>query len=369
MIIDIEIKENSMRILYVVDSTRFGGVEKFIINLAEEVQRTNRKDIFVTRESKLSEKLIRIGVDVRIINFEDIFRKIVELTKILREDIDLIVAHRWNAIITSIIANRHTKIPVISVVHSLYQPGTRWEQETTQGVYDIPQLIQNSCVKIIAVSKAVANALIEAGIDRKKITIIYNGTKETGYKKKKRINAFFTIGFVGSISHEKGPDLFFNVIRNLPPLLYNNIRIVFVGSGPMQEEIEKKIKNLKVEYKFYGFLENPYEIMSQFDIMMVTSRQEGFPMAVLEAMSMEIPILAFAIPSLCEVLDDDITGKLIFDSEIEDVGEKIEDLYQHPSKLEKMGKQARKKWEEKYQWEICMKKHMETYELIYKTLS
>lgn len=62
MIIDIEIKENSMRILYVVDSTRFGGVEKFIINLAEEVQRTNRKDIFVTRESKLSEKLIRIGV-------------------------------------------------------------------------------------------------------------------------------------------------------------------------------------------------------------------------------------------------------------------------------------------------------------------
>lgn len=137
----------------------------------------------------------------------------------------------------------------------------------------------------------------------------------------------------------------------------------------MQEEIEKKIKNLKVEYKFYGFLENPYEIMSQFDIMMVTSRQEGFPMAVLEAMSMEIPILAFAIPSLCEVLDDDITGKLIFDSEIEDVGEKIEDLYQHPSKLEKMGKQARKKWEEKYQWEICMKKHMETYELIYKTLS
>ena len=85
-----------------------------------------------------------------------------------------------------------------------------------------------------------------------------------------------------------------------------------VGTGELDEKIRNQIEEMKLQQniELYGFVENPYKILKNSSIMLMTSRWEGLPMCALEAMALGVPIVSTPTDGLKEVVQEGITGYL-----------------------------------------------------------
>jgi glycosyltransferase involved in cell wall biosynthesis len=96
----------------------------------------------------------------------------------------------------------------------------------------------------------------------------------------------------GRLEHQKGIDLLLKTMLNLKSSKYH---LHIVGDGSMREDLEKYVNKheLKANVTFYGFRKNIYDYMKSADALILSSRYEGFPNVVLEAIACGCPVLAF----------------------------------------------------------------------------
>ena len=107
---------------------------------------------------------------------------------------------------------------------------------------------------------------------------------------------------VGSLTHQKGIDLSLNLLRNLK---FENWTCNIVGDGPEKQKLKKLTKkfNLEDKVQYKGYIENINDIYSNGDILLITSRWEGFGLVAVEALLAGLVILWSKVPGLNEVLD------------------------------------------------------------------
>lgn len=111
-----------------------------------------------------------------------------------------------------------------------------------------------------------------------------------------------TIAFVGRMSPEKGPDHFCAIARNHPGATH-----LAFGDGPMRLELQSQAG---ASVRFVGAVTNMAETWSQIGLLVISSRAEGLPLAALEAMANGVPVAAFALGGLPDLIDDEATGYL-----------------------------------------------------------
>ncbi|MGR5285351.1 glycosyltransferase family 4 protein [Vibrio maritimus] len=109
-----------------------------------------------------------------------------------------------------------------------------------------------------------------------------------------------SVAFVGRLSEEKGPDTFIEMATHFPGQDFH-----IYGSGPM-ETLLKEIAPPNVQ--FHGHQSNMNEVWQSVDLLLITSRYEGLPMAALEAMSRGIPVISFELGELPSVIDTGSNG-------------------------------------------------------------
>ena len=110
-----------------------------------------------------------------------------------------------------------------------------------------------------------------------------------------------TIGFVGRMSFEKGPDLFCQLAALLP-----GRQLIAFGDGPMLADLRGH-----PGVQFRGARAGMEGAWQEIGLLAVTSRAEGLPLAVLEAMAYGVPVAAFAVGALPEVIEDGVNGFLV----------------------------------------------------------
>ena len=96
---------------------------------------------------------------------------------------------------------------------------------------------------------------------------------------------------VGSLSYQKGFDLLLSAFARLSD---TSLHLVILGEGPLRSELEKQIRVLGIEERVHlpGFVKDPVNIIAQADLFVLSSRWEGFPNVLLEALSTGVPIVA-----------------------------------------------------------------------------
>jgi glycosyltransferase involved in cell wall biosynthesis len=183
--------------------------------------------------------------------------------------------------------------------------------------------------KIIAVSKAVADFLVKKKITRpEKLMVIYNGTDiklKTKNEKRKTTtkNSEVIIGFVGSLTKRKGVEY---LIRAIPLIILNLkskiLNLVIVGEGEEKEKLQKLTKKLKLEkfVEFWGLLDDTSTIYPVLDVYVQPSLDEAFGIAVLEAMSFGVPVVASQVGGLSELLNHKPHKSLKLPYEVTDCG-------------------------------------------------
>ncbi|MDO5980478.1 glycosyltransferase [Flavivirga spongiicola] len=103
-------------------------------------------------------------------------------------------------------------------------------------------------------------------------------------------NTKFNLVTIGRLDVGKNHSL---LIDAMSKLNNPNLRLYILGAGNMKEELELKIKKLKLEQQviLVGFDPNPYKYLKKADLFVFGSNHEGFPNVLLEAMSCGLPIL------------------------------------------------------------------------------
>lgn len=127
----------------------------------------------------------------------------------------------------------------------------------------------------------------------------------------------YDIVYVGRLTHPKNPQRLIKVLAGVAKR-YPTVKSAIVGAGDLEFETRQAIAEYHAE-KFIdmlGYISNPYKVMHQARILIMTSRWEGLPMCALEAMALGVPIVSTPTDGLKEIVEDGKTGYLSDDNEI-----------------------------------------------------
>lgn len=121
--------------------------------------------------------------------------------------------------------------------------------------------------------------------------------------------AALTVGYVGRLDPEKGPDVLIDawghVRRRLP-----GARLLVVGAGGLQAQLRRASRGWP-EVVWFGYRDRTAPIIAALDLLVVPSRRESFGMAAAEAMAAGVPVIASRVGGLPEVLTDGVHGRLV----------------------------------------------------------
>ena len=207
--------------------------------------------------------------------------------------------------------------------------------------------------------------------------IIYGGVKKKkGFEKEDNVESFqqkFEIKHDENVLLWLGPLALKKKVNGIKILLEalksalgkepkTKIRLLTVGNGVYRKELEDFAKSLGLSkiVTFTGNIENPAAALSAADIYTHISLSEGLPMALLEAMIMEKPIIATRAGGIPETIINGKNGILV-DATPEAVADAILSLLKDPKRRKKLGKNAKKTAEEKFTWEKTAKQFIMLY--------
>ncbi len=147
------------------------------------------------------------------------------------------------------------------------------------------------------------------------------------------------IGYVGRLSHEKGPDLFIEIARRLFGR-DRNIRFLLAGDGPAKKIIHKMAAEVGIEMT--GYVDPVIPLMNRIDVLVIPSRVDGTPAAALEAQALGIPIVAANVGGLADIVIHGRTGFLCEAENIKDFCDRITELARNVDLRKRFGAEARK---------------------------
>ena len=152
------------------------------------------------------------------------------------------------------------------------------------------------------------------------------------------------IGSIGVIEKDKGHRYLVEAIARLKAEGITNVICVICGTGPQEADLKELVraKGLDREVLFLGFRDDIPKVLKVLDILALMSLTiESFSMAAVEAMAMEVPVIATNIGGIPEVIDDGKTGIIIPPGNVDALCEAIKFLIQNHGIRLQMGKNGR----------------------------
>jgi glycosyltransferase involved in cell wall biosynthesis len=301
-------------------------------------------------KSLYSKKFDCFGFQVYLIPRNSFLRRILLISRIVKaENPDLIFSAA--AGIEPMFLKITTGIPVVDSIHGI--PGMPDDLALLKDKINGFNLlfkfkIRNLADRVIAVSKAVKDGLIKAGIREGKIKIIYNGVdfkyiqdrfneeiEEASIPAKSKI-----ILSVGRLSSEKGHHFLieaFNIIRYKTDAL-----IIIIGWGPEEKSLKDLVKTYSLNDRilFLGFKENPFKYMKKSSFLVLPSVSDALPSVLMEAAVCGLPVLATESGGAKEIINVIGHGLLVPRKNIQRLADSMLEMLDNPELLSRFSNNA-----------------------------
>lgn len=146
------------------------------------------------------------------------------------------------------------------------------------------------------------------------------------------------VGSVGRLDAMKAHDLLLRAIASV-----EGVKVVILGEGAQRQALLQLASDLGVSDRVTlpGWIENPRAHLSEFDVMALPSRSEGFPLTVVEAMLAARPIVATRVGSVAEAVIDGETGLLVEKDNVAGLAAALRRLRDDPALRIRAGERGR----------------------------
>ncbi len=181
----------------------------------------------------------------------------------------------------------------------------------------------------------------------KNIQVIYNGVRDVyGTYGGVPIPKKFTFCVVSRLVTDKGVGETIKAFTALHQE-FPASQLVFVGSGPEEEKFKRQAKNIP-SIVFEGYRSDPLPFLASSHVVLQPTYHEGFSVALVEASMMKKPIIATKVGGNVEIIQDHNTGLLIQAKNPDSLHQAMRLLMQDAPLREKLAKNARQQYEEKF---------------------
>jgi len=149
-------------------------------------------------------------------------------------------------------------------------------------------------------------------------------------------------GIVAALRPEKNHELFLcaadRIREELP-----DARFLIVGDGPQRESLEALTEKLSLGrcVRFLGTRSDVCDVISLFDVSVISSHKEASPVSILEAMAAEKPVVATRVGSIGTTLIDGKTGYLATPGDAGEIADRVTELLKDPDRAAAMGRAGR----------------------------
>jgi glycosyltransferase involved in cell wall biosynthesis len=315
--------QRKLNILQFICPTGFYGAERWILALARNLPEEKiRCDLAVTLEdnSKNLELVNKYKQDYGE-TFEipmkhrfdlSVIKKLVALIR--ERQIDIIHTHGYKSDILGVIAARKAGIKCIVTPHgfeNVKDPKLRlfiWLGCKAMTYAD----------RVVPLSPQLLDDSKRMGVKDHKLLYIQNGVDLSEVEEQRqRHNPLISqdgekrIGFIGQMISRKNISDILDIFESLYQR-HQNIRLIFVGDGDQRQKLENYARKLSSYSKieFLGFRDDRLELLQSFDLFVMTSTLEGIPRCLMEACAMGIPVAAYNIPGIDQLITHEKTGLL-----------------------------------------------------------
>ncbi len=317
------------KVTFFIPSLRGGGAERVIITLANQfINHGCVVDLIAS--NAIGEYRSELSKNVNLIDLK-CSRVIFSLAK-LRNYInnvqpDILLSTVAHANIIAILANliaRKKCVVIIREANTLSIELSRINTFSGRIILKLTKALYPKANKIIAPSIGVAEDIFRnTNIKKELIHVIYNPINfETLHSKASeeinhpwfQSNSYDVILSVGRLTEQKDFKTLIRAFSILKNSTSPSAKLMILGEGKLREELETQICALKLENEvcLKGFVENPYPYMKHCACFVLSSKWEGSPNVLIQALSLGAPIVSTNCPNgPKEILDNGKWGKLV----------------------------------------------------------
>jgi glycosyltransferase involved in cell wall biosynthesis len=254
----------------------------------------------------------------------------------LARDADLIYVNGPRLLPAAALVSRG-RIPILFHAHSHIEQGLA--RRLASGS------IRRPGATVIACSQSVLDNFREC---TRAAAVIPNGVAEMPFRERNRISR---IGVIGRISPEKGQAEFVRAAAALqtefPCARFVVCGTPLFGDSAYDESVRALARGLPVD--FLGWRDDIAMVLSELDLLVVPSKQEGMGRVIIEAFSAGVPVVAFAVGGIPEVIREEETGFLVRERTSEALARRIgEIMSSDPGSIRRIVLNARRAWEHDY---------------------
>ena len=368
------------RVLNLISDTNIGGAGRVILNYLRYADRSQFETLAaVPRGSLLKAPLEEAGARVYEVDAmadRSYDRGDVAVLKALIDRVGPDLVHTHGAL-SGRIAARRLGVPVVYSRHSAfpvpaklrYPPG-RWVNQWVN---------QHYADRIIAVSPAARQNLVDGGVNPDKITVVMNGTapvprtdpeeREALRKELDLPREAVVFGILARLEDYKGHLYLIRAARILKDRGVSGFRVLIAGTGSYEEQVARAVRELEVGdvVKLLGFRSDVGALLNLLDVQLNASYgTEATSMALLEGMSLGLPTIASDYGGNPWVVKDGETGLIFPSRDDAALADAMEHLIQNPEERAAMGRRALELYEHEFTGEIFARRVEDVYRQVLK---
>ncbi|OLF54337.1 glycosyltransferase family 4 protein [Pseudomonas chlororaphis] len=327
-------------IAHVIHSGGFYGAERMLLDHCRVIPGQHRV-LFLDAPPALLERFTEAGVECHNLS------GLRALQAHLRQQPVLLNAHNFKAQVLALLCAWRLGLPLVWTQHGFTPRSAKQKFYTWLSL----RLCRRATIRRVAcVAQSIAQLHRQAGVAPDKLQVIPNGLPEPCIPNENlRDPDAPLVGFVGRLSQEKGPDLFLDALiplcRQRPTL-----KVVLLGDGPLSEALRQRIQEAGLELQILmpGYQSNMGKWMHRLSVLVLSSRTEGTPMILLEAMQAGTPIAAFAVGGIPDVIEHSSSGLLARPLDSVELAGHITELLDDPDLGERLGLAAQQRQRRDY---------------------
>jgi glycosyltransferase involved in cell wall biosynthesis len=369
-----------MKVLHLIDSGGFYGAENVVLNLTLGLRELGAESVIGCFRYR-GNGLPQVGVEAESMGLDCAYftlRNKIDVTCVRSiasycksNKVTVLHSHGYKPSLVCLIMKLLYGTPYVITCHLWYLRTFRLKMYTA-----LERISMRFADRVIGVSREIASDLERAGIPKRKLEVIENGIDVDRFSQfelepkdaeevRKDLGLdrdSFIIGSLGRLTEQKD---YQTLIRAAAEALKDNVALEFIvaGEGELKSALISECRDLGIENRFHflGFRSDKEKILKLMSVFVLSSLDEGLPMAMLEAMAAGLPIVTTPVGGIPKVIKPGENGLFIDPGNVEQLKKNLLVLAGNSATREKLGRRGLETVKGEYSIEEMARKYLAIY--------